>query len=652
VDKDATSPAILETVGEFAIAKLPADGFDALTPRERVLAFYLWRAAIAGRDIYYDQLGRFNLEIRDLLEEILTHPRGLAPELRDPLLRYLKLFWINNGNHNDRTRRKFVPEFTFEQLRNATHEARAGGATIRLAYGETVEQKLLRLRPAIFDAAFEPLVTCKTPPPGSDILACSSVNFYDGVTLADVETLAETHPLNSTVARRGGRVVEEIWRAGRGDVPPGRYASELRTVIGFLAKAAERADEPQRSVLRRLADVFAGGDPADIRAHDLDWARIDPRVDTVNGFIETYKDPRSRKGAWQGLVFMVDQERTRLLTALAGAAQYFEDHAPWDDRFKRRGITVPVAAAVQALVAVGDSGPMPPAGINLPNDETITETHGSRSLLLANVIDASSRAIEDPLTAEFALPEDRPLLLRHGVEAEMLMTAMHEVLGHAAGKMADDGPGSDPQSRLRETYAAIEEARAELVALYHISDPKLREIGAISSPDVAEAACRDYLVHDLTLLRRVREGDVLEDDHMRATHLIVEWLRRNEGGVEMLRRDDRTYLRLADPAAMRRGAGRLLAEVQRIKSEGDLKSARALVEGYGTRIDVRLRDEIAGRADRAGRPSFVAFVMPDVIPVRDASGEVVDARLEPATDFALQMLRYSGKLPFEGPAPH
>jgi dipeptidyl-peptidase-3 len=641
-----TEPAVLETVGEFAIAPLQSGGLEDLTPRERVLAFYLYRAAIAGRDIYYDQLGRSSLEIRDLLEEILTHPRHVDAGFRESLLRYLKLFWINNGNHNDRTKRKFVPDFSFDSLYTAALAAQNDGAEYRQAVGESFDQKLKRLRPALFDPSFEPLVTCKTPPRGADILTCSSVNFYDGVTLADVDHFDERHPLNARLVKRDGRVEEEVWRAGRGAIAPGRYAPELRTVIGFLHKAAAFAEPAQQEVLGRLGDFFATGDPADFRAYNIDWVRTAPRVDTINGFIETYKDPRSRKGSWQGVVFVADTERTRLQRALAAEAQYFEDRAPWDERFKRRGFTSPVAAAVRVLVAVGDSGPMPPLGVNLPNDEEVSEKHGNRSLILSNVIEASNRAQQEGITEEFAPPEDRPLLIRHGAEAEQLMTALHEIVGHAAGKV-DDALKGDPQSRLRENYAAIEEARAELVALHHIFDPRLRDIGAITSPEVAETACRDYLVHDLSQLRRARQGDQLEDDHMRATHLIVEWLRRNGGGVEQVTRDGKTYLRLADVAALRRGVAALLAEVQRIKGEGDGRAARDLVEQYAVRFDTRLRDEVCARADHAGIVSYVAYVMPELTPVRDAAGDVVDARVTTPSDFTLQMLRFSGKLALE-----
>ncbi len=646
----ADRPALIETIGEFAVAPIYADGFPALTPRQRVLAFYLSRAALAGRDIYFDQMGRHNIEVRDLLEEILTHPRALDAGFRESLLGYLKLFWINGGNHNERTKRKFVPGFTFEELRAGAHTALAERAEIRLALGESIDQKLQRLRPAIFDPEFEPLVTCKTPPPGQDMLSCSSVNYYDGVRLADLQGFEEKHPLNSRLVKRDGRLVEEIYRAGRDGQAAGRYAAELRTIIGFLHKAEAFADAPQAGLLRRLGDYFASGDPADFRAYNLDWVRQDLAVDTINGFIETYKDPRSRKGAWQGMVYLLDPEQTRLQRALAAEAQYFEDRAPWDARFKRQGFTAPLAGAVQVLLAVGDSGPMPPIGVNLPNDEEISERYGNRSFLLTNVIESSDRALQDRMTEEFALPEDRALLHQHGVEAEILMTAMHEILGHAAGKV-DDRLKGDPQSALREHYATLEEARAELVALHHMFDPRLRQIGLVSSPQVAEAACRDYLVHDLSLLRRVREGDRLEDDHMRATHLIVGWLRSRPGAVEEVRRDGRTYLRVADLAALREGVAQLLAEVQRIKSEGDFAAAHSLVERFAVRIDPRLRDEIVGRASRANVPSYLAYVMPDIVPIRDAAGEVVDARIDYPGDLTLQMLRYSGKLPLEAPGP-
>jgi dipeptidyl-peptidase-3 len=645
---------VLETVGDCAIAPLEAHGFESLSQRDRILAFYLSRAALAGRDIYYNQMGRDGLEIRNLLEEILTHPHSLPTEFREALLRYLKAFWIASGNHNERTRRKFVPEFTPEALHQGAMLAVREGASITRPVGETLDEKLQRLRRAIFDPTFEPLLTCKSAPEGRDLLSCSSVNFYDGVTMADVHGFKEAHPLNSRLAKRDGHLVEEIWRAGRDSgtavtVPPGMYASELRTVNGFLAKAEAFAAPPQAESFKALADFFATGDPEDFRRYNLAWVHLDPEVDTINGFIETYQDPRGRKGSWQGVVFFRDPERSRMLRGLAAEARGFEERAPWDDRFKRHDFTVPIAAAVQVLLAAGDGGPVPPLGVNLPNDDAIQEKVGNRSFLYSNVLEGTNRALLEALTDEFALPEDRPLLKEHAVEAEMLQTAMHEVLGHAAGRAAD-GLKAEPAVLLEETYATIEEARAELVALHTIFDPRILEAGLMSSPAVAEAAYRDYLVHDLSQLRRVREGDRLEDDHMRATHLIVTWLLEHQSGAARVTRDGKTYLAVQDIPDMRKGIAALLREVQRIKSEGDLRAARGLLEAYGTRFDPGLRDEVIDRAAHAGIPSYVAFVMPEIVPVRDASGNVIDARLTPPDDFTLQMLRFSGKLPREAPA--
>ncbi len=647
---DGQRPYLLERVGEFAIARLYADSFQDLPREQRVLAFYLCRAAIAGRDIYYDQMGRDNLEVRGLLEEILTHPRQLAPAFRERLIAYLKLFWINNGNHNDRTKRKFVPAFSWEDLEAAAAAAQRDGAEFRLALGETLRQKLERLRPVLFDPRHEPLVTCKSPPPGQDILSCSSVNYYAGVRLEDLRGFREAHPLNSRLVRRDGRLVEEVWRAGRGPTPPGRYARELMTMIGFLEKARAAAVPAQAAVLGDLAEFFATGDPGAFRRYNIAWVREETPVDTVNGFIETYKDPRSQKGAYEGIVYVLNGRLARVQKALASLAQYFEDRAPWDERYKRKGFTVPIANAVDLLVAVGDGGPMPAIGINLPNEESIRESHGNKSVSLVNVMDANFGAIESQVVDEFILPEDRPLVLKYGSAVNLVQTTMHEALGHASGKVSDALSG-DPADHLREYYAALEEARAELVALYHLPDPKLVEIGALPSMDAAEAAYRDYVAHDLYMLRRVREGDVLEDDHMRATHLIVGYLREVTKAVEEVRRDGRTFLRVADSGRMRRGLSELLAEVQRIKGEGDYAAARRLMERFGIRIDPRLRDEIVARADRAGVPSYVAFVMPDIVPVRDASGNVIDARVDYLSDFATQMLRYSGKLPLEESEP-
>ncbi len=641
-------PYLLETVDEFAVARLYADGFDALSRRERVLAFYLYRAALAGRDIFYDQMGRDVLEIRDLLEEILTHPEGVDPQFRDRLLRYLKLFWINNGNHNDRTRQKFVPEFSFPELQVAARAATAAGARIRLAFRETLDQKLARLRPAIFDPAVDPLSTCKTPPPGQDILTCSSVNFQEGLRLADLTGIAEKNPLNSRLVRQDGRVVEEVYRAGRAAVPPGRYAKELRTVIGFLEKARAFADETQVPALDRLIDYFATGDPGAFRTYNIEWVKHDAPVDAVIGFIETYKDPRGQKGAYEGIVHFVDTRMTRLQKDLAGLAQYFEDRAPWDERYKRKGFNIPIANAVNVLVASGDAGPMPPIGINLPNEEEIRERYGNKSVSLVNVMDSHGRAVHAKVVDEFFLPEDRPLQMKYGSIVDLLQTTMHEVLGHASGKVSDTLKG-DPRDHLREYYSALEEARAELIALFHFFDPKLVEIGALPSAEAAEAAYRDYVTNDLYLLRRVRQGDVLEDDHMRATHLIVGYLRGTTGSVELVRRDGKTYARVTDIAAMRRGVAELLATIQRIKGEGDYQAARELTERYAVRIDPALRDEIVARARQAGVPSYVAYVMPDVVPERALTGEVWDVRLAYTSDLATQMLKYSGKLPLEEP---
>src|SRR2546428_8867560 len=330
-------PYLLETVGEFALSRLYADGFDELSQKDRVLAFYLYRAALAGRDIFYDQMGRDVLEIRDLLEEILTHPRKLDPGFRDRLLLYLKLFWINNGNHNDRTRQKFVPEFTFADLQSAARVAVKSGAHVKLAFRETLEEALARLRPAIFDPAVDPLSTCKTPPRGQDILTCSSVNFQEGLRLADLNGITEKYPLNSRLVKKDGRIVEEVYRAGRKEIPPGRYAKELRTMIGFLEKARVFADEAQAAVLDHLIDYFATGDPGAFKAYNIEWVKHDSPVDAVIGFIETYKDPRGQKGAYEGIVHFVDTRTTRLQKDLASLAQYFEDRTPWDERYKRKG---------------------------------------------------------------------------------------------------------------------------------------------------------------------------------------------------------------------------------------------------------------------------------------------------------------------------
>jgi dipeptidyl-peptidase-3 len=500
----------------------------------------------------------------------------------------------------------------------------------------------------LFDPLFEPLITNKSPGPDGDILRDSAGNYYAGVTMADLEGFAEKYPLNSRVVKECPRkgpcqVVEQVYRAGTKDaqgkytVPPGLYASQLEEICANLEKAATYAAPGQRTYFEHLVAFFRSGDPAAFDQASIAWLEQDPTVDAIIGFIESYKDPRSQKAEYEGLVYFKDAVTSELMQAIARSAGYFEKNAPWDDKYKKDDVKVPVAAAINVLAGFGGAGPNIPAGINLPNAQWIREKHGSRSVLLTNVMAAARAAVADSALTEFALPEEVALTRAHREEVSRAMVALHEVVGHGSGKASPQLTG-DPSSYLKETYATLEEARAELVALHNIYDPRMIEIKALSSPAAAQIAYQDYLRGDLLQLRRIKKGTRIEDDHMRATHLIVQWILRNSTGGEVRKTAGKTYYVLKDVAAARKAVADLLSEIMRIKAEGDLDAARKLVDAYAVEIDPTLRDEVVTRADAAGVPDFVAFHVPSLRLVLNEQGETVDVVLDYNRDFVTAML--------------
>jgi len=636
----------LERVGNTQIVQMYADGFERLPLQQKVLAYHLCQAAIAGRDIMYDQNHRHALEIRHLLEQILTHSQGIEAPLLDKIVRYAKMVWINNGHYYSRSFAKFVPEFSAEELLAAARTAVANGATIGTLQGESLEAMVERLRPTIFDPTYEPLKTNKTPGAGQDILTASANNLYHGVTLREVEQFTEHYPLNSRLVKRDGQLAEEVYRIGTDSIPPGRYAAQLAAVVSHLEKAVAVAEGAQRQALQHLISYYRTGDIREFHNFYLLWVRDNPLVDTINGFVETYLDARSVKGAWEGIVFFVDEETTAKMRALAAEAQYFEDRAPWDDAFKKKGVHPPVANAIKVLTQTGDQGPIGWAGINLPNEQWIREQHGSKSISLQNMIAARRGAQSDALLREFcATKAELARAKRWGDQAADACLALHEIVGHGSGK-ADPNLGADPSDLLRECYSTLEEARADLMALWNIFDPKLVEIGLVSnSQEVGRAAYDDYVRDDLAMLRLYPEATTIEEDHDRAAHLIVSYLRATTEAVVLVRKGGKSYLRVVDYEQMRAGVGRLLAEIMRIKAKGDYAAARQLVGNYGSRFDPALRDEVVRRFARLDLPAYTAYVNPELTLVTDAAGNPIDVLVTYPCDFQRQMLRYAGYLP-------
>jgi len=634
---------LLERVDDAAVVQLYADGFAELPLKEKTLVWHLYQAALAGRDIFYDQRYAHGLEMRDVIEAIVRSKNaGIDPAAYAEVLKYTKLFWINSGPFNNLTARKFVLTTTPEAFAAAAHAAEKAGARFPLKNGETLDQLLARLQPMFFDPNVDPMVTNKTPSAGQDILASSANNLYVGVTMKDLEGFKEAYPLNSRVVKDKGRIVEEVYRVG------GRYDGEIRAIVQHLEAAIPYATEPMANALRALVKFYKTGETADREAYDIAWVqdKASP-VDTINGFIEVYLDARGIKGGWEGLVFYVNREKTTEIQKLAQNAQWFEDHMPWDPKYRKQGVQGVTANAIDVVLETGDSGPVTPVGINLPNDQAIREHYGSKSVSLTNVNDAYDKSTLPEFRSEFSwTPEEAARATKWNALAGDLTTNMHEVIGHASGKVEELLKGN-PQAAIKEQFSALEEARADLVALYFLPDPKLVEIGLIAKADqdeIVRAEYEAYTRNALVQLRRVRQGTQIEEDHMRNRQMIVRWLMANTKAIDVRSRDGKTFYVMTDPVAFREGVGKLLAEVQRIKAEGDYSAAKQLFETYGVHFEPKVRDEVVARVDRLHLPSYTGFVMPRLEAVREGgapSGAIADVKISYPEDLSAQMLEFS-----------
>ncbi len=438
-------------------------------------------------------------------------------------------------------------------------------------------------------------MTNKSPGPGKDILTSSANNLYSGVSMADLKGFTEKNGLNSRLVKTNGRLVEEVYKID------GRYGKQIAEIVKHLEAAIPFASEPTAAALKALIQWYRTGDDGDRAKYDIAWVKDkDAPVDTINGFIEVYMDPRGVKGSWEGVVFHVNKEKTDRIKKFAANAQWFEDHMPYDAKYRKPTVTGIVANAIDVVIETGDSGPVTPIGINLPNDQSIREQYGSKSVSLANVNDAYDKSQPESMRSEFSWsPEETARAAKFGSFGGELTTDMHEVIGHASGRQAAGFKGT-PQGAIKEHFSALEEARADLVGLYFLPDPKLVEIGIFPAADqdaIVRAEYESYTRNALTQLRRIREGTQIEEDHMRNRQMIVRWLMANTKAIESRTRDGKSYLVMVDPKAFREGTGRLLAEVQRIKSEGDYAAAKALFETHGIHFDSKLRDEIVKRVD-------------------------------------------------------
>jgi dipeptidyl-peptidase-3 len=505
-----------------------------------------------------------------------------------------------------------------------------------------------RLRPVLFDPAVDAQVTNESPGAGKDILAASANNLYENVTMQDLVGFQEKHPLNSKLVKaEDGQLREIVWRAGFDSVvPAGMYASQISQVVSHLEAAIDYATPRMARALGALTHFYRTGDPHDFRAYNIAWvADTESPVDTINGFIEVYVDPRGQKAAWEGLVYFNDPDKMEMMEVIAENAQWFEDHMPYAPEFRKAEVKGISAKAIQVIIETGDSGPVGPIGINLPNAQDVRADYGSKSVSISNVIEAYDQSRSPETRREFChTAEALARADRWKAITLDLQVNLHEVVGHASGKLSPELK-VDPEDVIKEFYSALEEARADLVALWFVGDPRLVDLALVKESDrsaIELAAYEIYTRNALAQLRRVREGTTLEEDHMRNRQMIVHWLMENTESIEILKQSDKTYYVVTDAAQWKAGVGRLLAEVQRIKSEGDYDAAKQLFTDYGIHFDPALRDEVIARWDAQKQPSYTGFVMPELTARRDATGAIRDVTLGYPMDLERQMLRWSG----------
>jgi dipeptidyl-peptidase-3 len=611
--------SMVERVGDTGFIRVDVGGFLSLNASQKQLAYCLVQASIAVDPIAYAQFSRFGLRQKRLLEEIVAHSNGADPSLDKRIAEFTKLFWANRGNHNETTSQKFLPSFTFDELQKAALAALKNGAFAShyadlppLATPAQLKRELADLRASLFDPDFEAMLTAKSPRAGQDIIQASSNDFYESVTLANLNEFHDAYPLNSRVVKgKDGKLHEQVYRAGTSDgkIPPGLYATFLKRADEYLAKAQQFADPSQAKVIGDLIRYYQTGNPADWLQFGSDWVRNDATVDFANGFIEIYRDARGAKGSSQSFVSITDRPITDTMIRLGENANYFEQRAPWVAQYKKQSFKPPVIKAIETLVETGDFG-VTTIGDNLPNENEIHEKYGTKNFLFTSATRALNKVSGHAAFEEFALlPEIAARNRQYGDESEDLMTALHEVIGHGSGKLSERVKGG-AEPYLKEYFSTLEEARADLMGLWNAWDPKLKDLGLVSNQDeVAKAMYDSAAMVALTQLRRIPHGDTIEEDHERDRQLIVNFIHeRVPGAIEQFDRDGKTYIQVQDYHKMREGVGILLAELMRIKAEGDFSAIKTLVDKFAVHFDPALRDQVVARYQKLGLPTYWAGI--------------------------------------------
>lgn len=640
---------IVDQFADLQILRYKVPGFENLSLRQKQLLYHLSEAALMGRDILFDQNGRYNLVIRRTLEAVYqygTVDKSSADYQAFEV--YLKRVWFANGIHHHYGEDKFIPGFSEAFFDAAVRSVDA--SLLPLKAGETVDTLLARLKPVIFDPVVMPKRTVQSG--DTDWIQASANNYYgEDVTQAEVEAFygkmkAEgdsrcplSYGLNSRLEKENGQLVERVWKVG------GLYSEAIEQIVAELEKAAAFAEnEKQRQIITTLIDYYRTGDLRTFDAYSILWVEdTDSQVDFVNGFIETYGDALGLKASWESTVNFRNEEATRRTQTISENAQWFEDHSPVDQRFKKERVKGVSAKVITVTMLGGDCYPSTPIGINLPNADWIRRDHGSKSVTIENIMEAYDKASQGSgFSDEFVWSdEERNRIKTYGFLTDMLHTDLHECLGHGSGQLL---PGTDPDA-LKAYASTLEEARADLFGLYYLADPKMQELGLVPDGEAFKAEYYKYMMNGLlTQLVRIEEGKDVEEAHMRNRQLIARWVFEQGAAdkvVELKKRDGKTFVVINDYQQLRALFGKLLAEVQRIKSEGDYEAGRSLVENYGVKIDPVLHHEIRERYVRLHLSPYKGFVNPVMRGVKDDSGHVTDITLDYTEGYAEQMLRYS-----------
>jgi len=637
-----------EQFADLAILRFKVNGFEDLSLKQKEMLYYLYEAALAGRDIFWDQNYKHNLKVRKTLEAIIDSYSGdKSSDNFDKFMVYTKRVWFSSGIHHHYSSAKIIPDFSKEYFAELVNNSDT--SKLPLAEGKTVEQLISMLTPIIFDPQIDGKKVNLDP--NADLIKTSAVNFYEeGLTQKEIEEFYskmekknDPQPIwygsNSKVIKENGVLKEKVWKVS------GMYSSAIKKIVYWLEKASYVAEnQTQKAALDKLIEYYKNGDLKTWDEYNILWVQdTSSRIDVVNGSVEVYNDPLGHKGSYQSLVSIKDLEATKRINAIGNEAQWFEDNSPIMDEHKKKNVVGISAKVITVVAGSGDVSPSSPVGVNLPNANWIRQQHGSKSVSLGNISESYDKVSSKGVLEEFCYTDEEiKLATEHGTLAGNLHTDLHEVIGHASGQI-NPGIGT-PKQTLKNYASAIEEARADLVALYYAIDPKLVDIEVMSTIDVGKAEYNSYIRNGLMLqLRRIVPRDDIEESHMRNRQAISKWvyeMGRKDNMIEKKVKDGKTYFVINDYQKLKELFGQLLRDIQKITSEGDFEAAKNFIETYGVKVDPDLHKEVLARYEKLNVAPYKGFINPKLVPVYE-DGKITDVKIEYPDDFTEQMMDYA-----------